>query len=166
MPLTSEQLFATIEWITLPDGTFTMGSPEDESGRWSDEILHTVTLKAFRMSIYEVTFDQYDLFCEATGMVKPDDNGWGRGTRPVIWINWNNAVAFAEWIGCRLPTEAEWEYACRAGTNTVFNMGDNLNTSEANFDGNYPYEYGEKGIFLEKTTPVGSFAPNQWDLAV
>jgi formylglycine-generating enzyme required for sulfatase activity len=107
MPLTSEQLHAAIEWITVPAGTLTMGSPEDESGRWSDEILHQVTLRAFKMSKYEVTFDQYDLFCEATGRLKPDDNGWGRGTRPVIWINWNDAVAFADWIGCRLPTESE-----------------------------------------------------------
>ena len=66
--------------------------------------------------------------------------------------------------GYRLPTEAEWEYACRAGTNTTFNTGNKINTDQANYNGNYPYEKNKKGIFRGRTTDVGSFRPNRWGL--
>jgi sulfatase modifying factor 1 len=154
----------TIEWADIPAGTFTMGSPTSEVDRDDNEIQHKVTLSAFKMSKYEVTFEQYDLFCDATGQEKPDDEGWGRGNCPVINVSWDDTVAFAKWIGCRLPTEAEWEYACRAGTTTPFNTGNNLTTAHANYDGNYPYNNNPKGIYREKTMPVGSFAPNAWGL--
>ena len=154
----------TIEWVSIPAGTFTMGSPTSEADRMNDETQHQVTLSAFKMSKYEITFEQYDVFCEATGREKPDDEGWGRGKRPVINVSWYDAIAFAEWMGCRLPTEAEWEYACRAGTTTPFNTGNNLTTSQANYNGNGPYNNNAKGEYRRKTMPVGSFAPNAWGL--
>jgi formylglycine-generating enzyme required for sulfatase activity len=103
-----------IEWVKIPAGKFQMGD--------SAQGVHTVTLDSFYMSKTLVTFHQYDLFCEETGREKPGDEGWGRGDRPVIYVSWNDANDFCKWLSAKigeyvhLPTEAQWEYACRAGT--------------------------------------------------
>jgi len=89
---------------------------------------------------------------------------------PVVHVSWNDAVAYCKALSAktgkryRLPTEAEWEYACRAGRRTPFNTGENLTTNQANYDGNYPYNNNPKGVYRQKTVPVNSFAPNAWGL--
>lgn len=108
-----------ITWIRVEGGTFRMGNDNGLSPDESPE--HVVTLDGFSISSTEVTFDQYDRFCEATKRSKPGDNGWGRGGTPVINVNWNDAYEFCLWASrvngstIRLPTEAEWEYAARGG---------------------------------------------------
>jgi sulfatase modifying factor 1 len=141
-----------IEFVEIPAGTFTMGSPSTEQGRKDDEVQHKVTLSAFKMSKYLVTFEQYDSFCEATGRSKP----WGfkRGNMPVSQITWYDAQAFADWMGCRLPTEAEWEYAARAKSTSPFYTGDNITSDQAYFN--------HKSVLEAK--PVGSFPPNAFGL--
>ncbi len=153
-----------IQWVEIPGGTFLMGSPANEPGRQVDEDQIQMTIASFKMSKYEITFAQYDLFCDATGRAKPKDNTWGRENRPVLNVNWVDADAFAKWLGCRLPTEAEWEYACKAGSDTPFNTGNNLTTDQANYDGNYPYNGNATGTYRQKTSSVGSFTPNTWGL--
>lgn len=151
------------EMVELPAGEFLMGSPEDEPGRWTDEgPQHLVTVPAFAIGKYPVTFEEYDAYCEITGLEKPDDADWGRGKRPVINVSWYDAVAYCEWLSqqtgqlYRLPSEAEWEYACRAGTHTRYSFGDNEN------------QLGGYAWFFEnsesKTHPVGQKKPNPWGL--
>jgi len=117
-----------------------------------------------------VTFDMYDIFCDDVRQAQPVDEGWGRGNRPVINITYWGAMEYCHWLSkrtganIRLPTEAEWEFACRAGTTTPFWTGETISTEQANFDGGYTYNGGEKGVKLGKTTPVDTFAPNPWGL--
>jgi formylglycine-generating enzyme required for sulfatase activity len=122
----------------------------------------------FALGRYPVTFDEYDHFCIQTGLQNPHHEGWGRGRRPVINVSWIDAKEYCGWLSIetgkryRLPSEAEWEYACRAGTNTSFWTGAMISTEQANFDGtNEGYEEGE---FRKQTTPVDTFKANPWGL--
>ncbi len=161
------------EMIALPGGEYWMGSPEDEPDRFEHEgPRHRVRVQAFAIGKTAVTFAQYDTFAEATSRAKPSDEGWGRENRPVINVSWDDAVAYAQWLSeqtggsYRLPSEAEWEYAARAGTETPFWTGRCIHTDQANYNGNYDYDgCGAKtGVYRAKTVPVGSLPANPWGL--
>ena len=150
------------ELVVLPAGEFRMGSPECEEGRSDNEgPQHRVTIgQRFAVGRYPVTFDEYDRFCEATRREKPGDEGWGRGRRPVINVSWNDARDYLAWLSqetdlaYRLPSEAEWEYACRAGTTTRYSFGDGIAPNQAN--------YADSGI--GRTSEVNAYSPNPWGL--
>ncbi len=156
--------------VVIPGGRFLMGSPPNELERKDSERPHEVGIEPFALGKYEVTFEEYDRFASATNRDKPEDGGWGRGRRPVISVTWFDAAAYAEWLSrqtgqsYRLPTEAEWEYACRAGATTPFYFGTTISTEQANYDGNYTYGGGQKGVYRQKTVEVGQFSANAWGL--
>jgi formylglycine-generating enzyme required for sulfatase activity len=161
------------EMVALPGGTFNMGSPDSEPERSSDEgPVHEVRIRPFAIGRTELTFAEYDRFAQATGRGKPGDWGWGRGDRPVIEVSWKDATAYAEWLSqqsgqsYRLPTEAEWEYAARAGTETPFWTGGCIHWDQASFTGDRGYAgCGAKtGNDRRKTVPAGSLPANPWGL--
>ena len=161
--------------VSVPAGSFPMGAPESEP--WSntnERPQRTVSVPAFAASAYEVTFAEWDR-CVAEGGCggySPDDEGWGRGNRPVINVSWDDAQLYVAWLSRKtgetyqLPTEAEWEYAARAGTTSPFNTGGTISPQQANFDGRYGYPDGfnDGGLYRRQTVPVGSFAPNTFGL--
>lgn len=152
-----------IDWVNLEGGTFMMGSNEKQINRDVDEILHPVTVKPFKLSKHEITFKQYNAFCSATKRKKP--KGFLiNANKPVVHVSWHDAVAFCEWAGCRLPTEAEWEYACKSGKNNYFHTGDRITSNEANFDGSSSIDGNKKGKNKKKLVNVGSYPPNSFGL--
>jgi len=151
------------EMVIIPAGRFRMGDIQG-TGRDNEQPIHDVSVESFAMGRYPVTFAEYDKFAEATGREKPDDRGWGRGNRPVINVSWYDAVAYTEWLCThtgqqyRLPTEAQWEYAARAGTETDYWWGNEIGKNRANC-----YRSGSQWS-NKQTSPVGSFAPNPFGL--
>ena len=151
-----------------------MGSPSSEERRFDHEgPVHRVTIsEPFAVGVHEVTFDEWDACVSAGGCggYRPDDEGWGRGRRPVINVSWEDAQRFVEWLReetgepYRLLSESEWEYVARAGTSTPFHTGRTISASQANYDGNYTYGNGRKGEFRQRTVPVGTFGPNAFGL--
>ena len=161
------------EMVVVPAGSFMMGSPNDEEGRETHESpQHLVTFdQPFAVGVYEVTFDQWDA-CVADGgcNYQPDDENWGRGNRPVINVSWDDAQIYLSWLSSytghsyRLLSEAEWEYAARAGTTEPFYFGATVSTDQANYNGDYIYGSGSKGLNIEQTEPVGVFSANAFGL--
>jgi len=160
--------------IVIPAGKFLMGSSRDEPNHHPDESpLHPVEIpNNLALGVTTVTFEDYDRFAMDTGRRFSGDHGWGRGKRPVIFVNWMDAMAYAAWLSrqtgerYRLPSEAEWEYAARAGTTTPFSTGHCIGTDQANYDGTVDYADcgANTGVYREKTLPVGSLPPNPWGL--
>ncbi|GAX37758.1 SUMF1/EgtB/PvdO family nonheme iron enzyme [Nodularia sp. NIES-3585] len=165
-----------LEMVKIPGDTFMMGASEKEEGSSDDERPeHQVTVPDFYMGRYLVTQAQWARVAASFPQIhrkldtrpsyfKGDDH------LPVESISWYDAVEFCQRLSqktgrdYRLPSEAEWEYACRAGTVTHFHFGDIITTEVANYDGNYTYSNSPKGQYREKTTPVGSFPPNAFGL--
>ena len=152
------------EMVFIRGGVFTIGSPANENGRREDEQQTLVTVGDFWIAKHAVTFDEYDRFALATGRTRPNDHGWGRGRRPVIDVSWDDATAYTAWLSqqtaqpYRLPNEAEWEYAARAGTSTARYWGEDMGRNLANCR-DCGSQWGGK-----QTAPVGSFTPNAWGL--
>jgi formylglycine-generating enzyme required for sulfatase activity len=183
-PIATPERIVVPEMVRINGGTFTMGSFASEVGRAADREgpQHRVTVSSFYMGKYPVTQKEYQEVMGTNPSNFKGDNlpvetvSWydavnycnrlsqREGLTPAYTINGTNVTWNSNANGYRLPTEAEWEYACRAGTTTPFSTGNNITTSQANYNGNYPYDNNAKGTYREKTTAVGSFSQNPWGL--
>ena len=151
------------EMVEIPGGRFRMGCVSGKSCDGDEKPVHEVQIKPFMLSKYEVTFEEYDYFTTETRRVQAYQK-WGRGQLPVINISWSDAVAYTEWLSARtgenyrLPSEAEWEYASRAGSVTKYSWGDEDDTNRANCE-NCDSRWDDT-----RAAPVGSFSANAWGL--
>jgi formylglycine-generating enzyme required for sulfatase activity len=192
--LTTQTNVSLNETALIPAGTFTMGSPTTEPQRFTDEVQHQVTLSAFRMSKYEITNAQYAAFLKAKGIgsngiyaagsyptkaLINQNTSWGliwTGTQwqpvsgkenhPIVNVTWYGAAEFASYAGGRLPTEAEWEYACRGNTTMPFSTGACLDNTQANYYWAAPLTgcTYTNNDYPNQTQAVNSFRPNGYGL--
>ena len=189
LPTRNYQLFSTFHdtlkngeigpaLVVIPAGHFIMGPVSPHKPMFPAELpAHEVTIAhAFAIGQYELTFREYDEFVTATGYEKPSDRGWGskhwgRNRTPVFNVSWQDAQRYLEWLSdqtgarYRLPSEAEWEYAARAGTTTEFNTGDCIDTDRANFHGKEALgQCKPSGQYRGQVIETGRFEPNAWQL--
>jgi len=156
---------AILDMVAIPGGCFVMGSPNTEARRSNNEgPQRTVNISPFFMGKYPITQEQWEV-------VMGNNPSHIKGLkRPVEQVSWNNALEFGQKISqktgkiYRLPSEAEWEYACRAGTTTPFYFGETITPDLVNYNGNHPYGSAPKGLYRKQTTDVGSFGPNPFGL--
>ena len=157
------------QMVVLPAGTFTMGSPPEEAARNADEgPLQSIEIgQPFAVGVFEVTFAEWQACRTAGGCgdYTPSDNGWGGGKRPLINVSWQDAVSYVEWLSTktgktyRLLSEAEWEYAARAGGSTAYSTGEAIAANQARFNSNV-----SRNARPLPTAPVGSFPANAFGL--
>jgi formylglycine-generating enzyme required for sulfatase activity len=154
-----------MEFVLIPPGTFMMGSPAHEKEREANEAqLEVMLSKGYFMGIHPVTQAQWKK------VMGENPSRFQGDTLPVEQVSWHECIEFCKKMNLidgkryRLPSEAEWEYACRAGTNTPFHFGETISTDRANFDGKFVYGNGKGGTYRQKTTPVDVFPPNEWGL--
>jgi len=160
----------------VPAGTSSMGSPDDEQERDEEELPHAVRItKPFYIGIHEVTQADYEKVMGKADSATFNKSNGGGPDHPMENVLWEEAGEFCKKLSelpeekragrrYRLPTEAEWEYACRAGTTTPFHFGNALSSKQANSNGNFPYGSPEKGPYLRRTAKVGSYQPNAFGL--
>ena len=154
-----------LEMAAIPGGTFMMGSPENEIGRSDDESpQHQVTVPSLFMGKYQLTQEQYQ------AIMGSNPSNYKGENRPVESVSWDDAVTFCERLSQKtgknytLPSEAQWEYACRAGTTTPFYFGESITPDLVNYDGIFPYGSAPEGKDRQQPTDVGSFPPNAFGL--
>jgi formylglycine-generating enzyme required for sulfatase activity len=167
-----------LDMMLIPGGSFKMGSPEDEIDRSPDESLHDVTVPTFCMGKYPITQAQWQVVANSNPELNTHSFRFTGVELPADNVSWDEATKFCVALSTltqrtyRLPSEAEWEYACRAGTTTPFHFGKTITTDLANYDGtddknnkwSGSYGKGPKGIYRRQTTPVGTFPPNAFGL--
>ena len=153
-----------LHMVLIPGGTFLMGSPDNEPERKDAEgPQHEVTVPTFLMGRYPVTQAQYEAVMATNPATDYDTDRFVAPNKPVVGVSWDDVVEFCDRLAkqtdrpYRLPSEAEWEYACRAGTTTPFYFGKTLTTEVANYNGDYTYADGPKGEMRNGTTPVDHF---------
>ncbi len=164
----------SIDMVAIPGGRFWMGSPDREGSRYDNESpKHEVSVPDFFLGKFTVTQAQWRAVAQLPQInqsLSADPAYFKGDNRPVEQVSWDDAQEFCARLSqatgkaYRLPSEAQWEYACRAGTTTPFAFGATLNTDIANYNGNYTYGYGKTGVYREQTVDVGSFLPNAWGL--
>jgi formylglycine-generating enzyme required for sulfatase activity len=155
-----------MKFVWIPPGSFVMGSPNGEKARRGDELQHKVRLtKGFYMGVHLVTQEEWQ-----SVMGDNPSHFKGEMNLPVEQVSWEDCQEFVKKLRAkdskryRLPTEAEWEYACRAGTTTPIYFGETISTDQANYHGDFVYGNGKQGLNRQKTTPVNQFPPNAWGL--